>query len=161
MNYVGFSTTNGLVSRLVRWFTKANVSHAFLIVELYGKGWYVGAEATGIVMMPIEKFQKNNMIKAVCKVPEMTDEDLSVVMESLGESYDYAGLLGGIFPQIGRWFKQKWKNPWANKKAMICSEFVTLALQEAEVKGAEDLDPTAVTPQDLKEFLLKHNLSKE
>jgi hypothetical protein len=161
MTYVGFSTTNKLISRIIRWITKAKVSHTFLIVELYGKPWVVGAEFQGLSMMSVEKFQKGNMIKAVCRVPEITDEHLAVVMENLGEAYDFGGLIGGIFPQIGRWFKQKWKNPWADKKAMICSEFVALALQEAKVKGSEELDPTAVTPQELKDFLLKHNLSKE
>jgi hypothetical protein len=161
MNYVGFSTTNGLLSRLLRWITRAEVSHSFLVVELYGKAWYVGAEAQGVVMMPMEKYVKKNTIKALCEVPELNDEDLAVVMGHLGEAYDYGGLLGGIFPQIGRWFKQKWKNPWANPKALICSEFVTLALQEAGLSGAEKLDPPSVTPQDLLGFLTEHYLNQE
>lgn len=161
MNYVGFSTTNKIISRLIRWITKAQVSHTFLIVELYGKPWVVGAEFQGLMMMSVEKFQKDNMIKAVCRVPELTDEHLAVVMQDLGEAYDFGGLVGGIIPQIGRWFKQKWKNPWANSKAMICSEFVCLALQEAGLEGAETLDPTAVTPQELKDFLTEHNLNRE
>ena len=161
MNYVGFSTTNKLISRLIRWITRAEVSHTFLIVELYGQPWVAGAEFNGLVLMPVHKFQRNNTIKAVCKVPELTDKHLEKVMDSIGEAYDYGGLIGGIFPQIGRWLKQKWKNPWANPKAMICSEFVTMALQECKLKGAEGLDPVAVTPQELKDFLTEHNLNRE
>jgi hypothetical protein len=84
-------------------------------------------------------------------------------MTSLGENYDFGGLIGGIFPQIGKWFKQKWKNPWANPKALICSEFITLTLQQSGFKGTEELDPTSITPEELKDFLVKQeqlNLNK-
>lgn len=158
MNYVGFSTTDKLISRLIRWVTKAQVSHTFLIVELYGKLWVVGAEFNGMTMMSVEKFQKNNMIKAVCEVPELTDVHVGKAMESLGVAYDFGGLLGGIFPQIGRWFKRKWKNPWNDQKALFCSEFLVLALQEAGLKGSEDLDPGAATPQDLLDFLITREI---
>lgn len=157
MNYIGFSTTNRLVSRLIRWITKAQVSHTFLIVELYGQSWAVGAEFNGLVMIPMKKFQAKNIIKAVCRVPELTDEKLSVLMGSLGEAYDFGGLFGGIFPQIGRWFKRKWKNPWNNRKALFCSEFVVQALQLAGLPGAETLCPTTTTPQEIKDFLLRHH----
>ena len=32
MVYVGFSTTNKRISRLIRWITKAQVGHTFRIV---------------------------------------------------------------------------------------------------------------------------------
>jgi hypothetical protein len=161
MTYVGFSTTNGFFSRLLRWITKAKVSHAFLVTELHGTDWYIGAEAQGVVMMPMSRYQKRSIIKALDPLPELTDEGLVKVMQYLGEGYDYPGLLGGIFPVIGRWFKQKWKNPWDSSKTVICSELVTLALQEAGIKGADKLDPTAVTPQDLWDFLVEYRLNQE
>jgi hypothetical protein len=160
MTYVGFSTTNKLVSRIIRWVTRAKVSHTFLLVEMFERDWVIGAEFQGLIMLPLEKFQKNNTIKAIYGVPELTDSHLAVVMENLGDSYDFGGLIGGIFPQIGKWFKQKWNNPFAKKKALICSEFVTLALQECKLDGAENLDPTAISPQELEDFLIKHNFTK-
>jgi hypothetical protein len=150
MNYVGFSRTETLLSRLLRWITNAEVSHAFLVIEQYGKLWYLGAEAQGIVMLPMSRYEKKNTV-FIYPVIGLTDTHISTIMESyLGEAYDYGGLFGAIFPQVGRWFKRKWKNPFANPKATICSEFVTLALQEADIQGAWKLDPPATTPQDLK-----------
>jgi len=160
MTYVGFSTTDKLVSRIIRWITKAQVSHTFLIVELYGQLWAVGAEFNGMVMTPLRKLKTKTTIKYICRLSELTDDKLAKLMDRLGESYDFGGLLGGIFPQIGRWFKQKWKNPWNNKKALFCSEFVTLALQEAGLEGAEKLDPGTATPQELKDFLTEYNLNR-
>lgn len=161
MVYIGFSKNKSLLSRLLCFFTKAECSHCFFVFDLYGQGWVLQADWDGIVIDSLAKFQKRDDVVALAAVPELDDQDLAAAMQYLGDGYDYMGLLGGIFPLIGRWFKKKWNNPWSNSKALFCSEFVVAVLQNARFPGAEDLVPDQTTPQMLKDFLTEHYLNQE
>lgn len=161
MIHVGFSTTNQLISRIIRWFTKATVSHCFFVFDLFGKGWVLQSDFFGVVILPLEKFQKSNTIIALAPIPELGEDDLARAMQELGGAYDFGGLLGGIFPIIGSWFKRKWKNPWENPSALFCSEFIVVSLQEASFPGADQLVASETTPEDLKDFLTAHYASQE
>ena len=153
---IGFSTTNKIISRIIRWFTKAKCSHTFFVFALFDRPWVLGAEFGGIELISLERFQKNNSIVALADVPELGEEAVKDAMASLGEAYDFGGLLGGIFPIIGRWLKLKWTNPWENPKAMYCSEFVIRTLKAHKFPDIEALDATTATPQDLHDFLVAH-----
>lgn len=155
MIYIGFSTTNSLLSKIIRRFTKAEVSHTFFVFELYGRSWMLGSDWGGVVIEPMRKFVAKNTIKMLAPVPELHDEHMAMAMESLGDKYDYTGLLGGIFPMIGRLFRQKWNNPWNNSQALFCSELVAQVLRAADFPGSETLVPSETTPQDLKDLLGK------
>jgi hypothetical protein len=159
--YVGFSTTNQLISRIIRWFTKATTSHCFFVFDLFGKAWILQSDFFGVVVLPAEKFLKSNTLVAMAPIPELGEQDLARAMEHLGGAYDFGGLLGGIWPVIGRWFKKKWSNPWENPKALFCSEFVVTSLQMSGFPGADKLVASETTPEDLKHFLTEHYLNQE
>ena len=159
MVHIGFSTTNQLISRIIRFFTGSKVSHCFMLFELFEQAWVLEAGFFGISLKPLKKFQKSDTVVALVPVP-LAEEDVARAMQALGEKYDFGGLLGSIFPLIGKWFKQKWKNPWNNSKALFCSEFCLKSLQEAGFPGADQLDPASTTPQDLLDFLTAHYLNQ-
>lgn len=160
MVYVGFSTTNAILSRFIRWVTKSEVSHTFLVFDLYGRAWVLEAGFFGVTMLPVDKFQKDNIIKTMAAIPEIGDEHIAKAMDDLGDRYDFGGLLGSAVVIVGRWFKRKWKNPWQDSKAMFCSEFVVTILQEAHFPDAELLEPSETTPQDLQDFLTRYYLNQ-
>ena len=161
MVYVGFSTTDSIVSKIIRWFTKSEVSHAFFVIDLLGRAWVLESGFHGVTLSPAEKFTAKNTIKYLAQVHELDEPDVATVMNDLGENYDFGGLFGSAFVVIGRWFKQKWRNPWADPKAMFCSEFVVKSLQECGFPGADQLVPQDTTPQDLKDFLMAHYMNQE
>lgn len=155
MILVGFSTTNGFFSGLVRRFTKSKASHAFLAYEAMGIWWVLEADWNGIKTWPLSKFQKVNKIVALLAIKEIKPENLHKTIDLIGDSYDYGTLFGSIFPLIGKWFKKKWHNPFNSPKAMICSEVVVAALQECKFPGADSLISNDCTPEDVLEFLSK------
>ncbi len=68
--------------------------------------------------------------------------------------YDYLGLVGEAWVQLGRLLGQRWHNPSAGPHHMFCSEAATYLLQMCA--GASDLktkvatlDPRATSPADL------------
>lgn len=157
---IAFSTQpRNLLSRLVRWFTKSKTSHAFIIFEAMGRAWILESGVKGVVVLPLDKFR--DQMVAVVPVPDLTDEELSKVMdEYLGRDYDFTGLFGMTFNYIGRWLKAKWRNPWNNSRAMFCSELCVKALQESGFPGADQLVAADTSPQDLLDFLTEHYVRK-
>ena len=157
---IAFSTQpKNLLSRLVRWFTKSKASHAFIIFEALGRAWILESGIKGIVVLPLDKFR--DQMVTVVRIPEMTDDHLSKVMDdNLGLDYDFTGLFGMGLTIIGLWFKTKCRNPLNNPRSMFCSEFVVLALQECSFPGADQLDAANTSPQDLLDFLTEHYVRK-
>lgn len=156
MIYIGFSTNpKNPLSRIIRWFTKSQVSHCFIIFRMFGKDWILESGAKGVVVLPMSKL--GGVMKAAVAIPELAPDDLGKVMENdLGDNYDYGGLFGMAVHIIGRWFKTKWRNPWNDSRAMFCSEFVVQALQQCKFQGADQLEAANTTPQDLLDFLTEH-----
>jgi hypothetical protein len=154
---VGFSThTNNIMSRVIRWFTHSKVSHVWLLVEdtFFGVDMVMEATETGFRLIPYANFvAEGNTIVAVLEPAYPLDTGVQTAVHWLGERYDFAGLFGSAFVMLGRWLKRKWRNPLDAPKSMFCSEAVTRVLQASAYPGAEALDSSATTPQDLLVFL--------
>lgn len=150
---VGFSTTNMVVSRIIRWATKAKCSHTFIIFDWLGEKWILEAGFTGVAPMRYDKFKKSNTIVAEVDLPGLVIDDIKSALDEMGDNYDFGGLFGGFWPLIGTWFKMKWNNPWNNTKAMFCSELVATWLKQLKWKGCAWLTPADVTPQQLLNIL--------
>src|SRR4029077_256980 len=134
MIQIGFSTgKSSPISAAIRFFTKSKTSHAFLIYddETLGDQYILEADIGGFQPMRYSLFKKkNNVVAEVDPIVPM-GAALKAADKWVGEAYDYEGLLGNILPMVGRWFKQKWKTPFHNPKAMFCSEAVVKVLQLA------------------------------
>jgi len=59
---IGFSTTNGLMSRTIRWFTKARISHVYLKIydQTFGTELVVHSDWDGVQFNLFEKFSIDN-----------------------------------------------------------------------------------------------------
>jgi len=151
--WIGFSTTNNLISRVIRWFTRSTTSHAWIAFASQDMGMDVVLEAHFTFRaVPYVWFKKRNRIVAEYEIP-VGQAAVAKCASFLGENYDYTGIVGGIIVSVGRWFKHKWHNPWGNPKAQTCSEAVVRALQAAAYPGAEKLNAEDTSPQTLMEFL--------
>ena len=154
---IGFSTskTNWL-SRLIRWFTRGTVSHAFIVY--YDQEWkrdmVMEAEGGAGGSIRIVRFNPDNP-EIVRLIDPKHDIEVGMIkmVDRLGEVYDYGGLIGMAWVEIGRWLKKKWINPWHSSKSMFCSELVAQILIDAGYPGADKLDPPCTDPQMLLDFL--------
>jgi hypothetical protein len=154
---VGFSTTKAWLSRLIRWFTDASVSHAWILYfDLdFGREMVLEATLEGVRIIPYEVFQQHNTIIKVCIPSHSLKQGFAKVGETLGAAYDFGGLFGMLWVLFGRWCKKKLKNPWNRTQAMFCSEFVAQVLRWSYYPGTEYWTPAEMSPQDLYAFFLR------
>jgi hypothetical protein len=152
---VGFTSSSGVLPRLIKWATKSKVNHTFLYISdsFLGIDMVLQATIGGFNLLTYSKYAKSNHVVKIVDLAHPVDVGLKEASLWLGERYDYGGLFGSAFVLLGRWFKRKWSNPWDNSDAMFCSEAIVRVLQASNYPGSQGLDPSAVTPQDLLVFL--------
>jgi hypothetical protein len=156
---VGFSTSKtSWVSAIIRWFTGGKSSHVFLVywdVD-FERDMVMEATQGGFKITPFS--HHGGLVKVVTpKFP--VEVGLRKAVDWLGEEYDYAGLLGMAWVELGRWLRRKWRNPWRSAKAMFCSEAVARVMQESSYPGTENWDPQSIDPEMLLAFFLKEEAS--
>ena len=158
---IGFSTGTRMLSRIIRWFSRSSVSHAWLLywdVD-FNRDMVLESTLEGVRIIPFDVFQKHNKIIKVFTPSFSLKVGWAKVGEHLGECYDFTGLLGMIFVILGRWFKRRWRNPWNSTKGLFCSEFVASVLQWSQAPNTEYWDPSIMTPEDLYEYMLARRIT--
>jgi hypothetical protein len=156
---IGFSTqTNNIGSRVIRWFTKSRVSHAFLVYkdQEWGEDFVMEATDGGVKISALAKFSKHNDIIAIIEPKQSLEVGVKeAAINWLGNHFDYEGILGMMIVYIGHWFRLTWRNPFVSTTSAFCSEFVARVLQWSNYPGSEKLIPEDTAPEDLLEFLEK------
>lgn len=153
---IGFSTTDALLSRLVRWLTRSEVSHAFLVyfdVD-FDRDMVMEAAGAGFRIVPLDKFARHNRIVEIVTPRHPIDEGLKAAVDWLGEGYDAPGLVGMGFLLAFRALRRRTRrvrNLIASRRALFCSEAVARACRACRYPGF-DRDPETTTPQDLYAF---------
>jgi len=155
---VGFSTTNALLSRLIRRLTRSRASHAFLVYRDvdFERDMVMEAVGNGFRIVPYDGFRRHNTVVAEFTPAHPVDRGLRRAVDWLGAAYDARGLLGMALVLVVRWLRLRsrsvrLRNPLAASRALFCSEAVARACLWSGYP-AFDLDPESTTPQDLLEF---------
>jgi hypothetical protein len=145
---VCFSTSNGLVSRVIRWFSRAEVSHALITFydETLDKVFVMEAGGRGFLLTPWAKWRQNHTLTcrySLCISTRHQEESIRKLAEFLGSQYDYISLLGFVFR---RWVRRM-RNPLDSPKRLVCSEAVAMFLRDAGLEPFNE--PATWTPGDL------------
>lgn len=153
---IGFSTTEALLSRLIRRFTRSRVSHAWLVYRDvdFDREMVMEAVGAGFRIVPLDKFAKHNRIVEIVTPRHPIDEGLKAAVDWLGEGYDAPGLVGLTILLALRALRRRAfriRNLLANRRALFCSEAVARACLACNYPGF-DRDPETTTPQDLYAF---------
>lgn len=153
---IGFSTKRyNPMSAIIRLFTKSKASHSWMSFEdeYFGR---VVLESTwgGFRLVSYDEFKRSNTIVGEFDTNWDLKPGLKAARDWLGTPYDTLGLFGNILVVVGRWFKQKWKNPLRNAQRQFCSEAIARILQASNFPGTADIDPESTFPQDLYDLML-------
>ena len=143
------------MSRIIRHFTKSEVSHAWLLLDdpLFECQMVMEASEFGLILTPFDKFRSKNDVITVIEPKAQLDTGIKAAGAWLGEAYDFGGLIGTAFVLFGRFLKRRWKNPFDSSTAMFCSEFVVKVMQASNYPGIEVFDAASTTPQDVIDFM--------
>ena len=149
---VGFSTSEWWVSRVIRWFTKAKVSHAFLYSPFAELGDVAEAAWCGYRISTLTKLTSGTTRVVTMKTP-VVPLKMEIAKQWLDTPYAYAALFGEAWVCIGRLFRKMWKNPFPDPHHMFCSEAIVLLMQQSGYPGADKLDAVSTSPDDLLRFM--------
>ena len=159
---IGFSTSRAWYSRIIRYLTGAKVSHTFLLLRgaLLGEDMVLEASMLGFTLRTFSAFKTaGNQIVSLRTPKVPLDGATLYALQWLDKFYDYTGLLGMGWVELGKHFKRQWSNPLHTPNALFCSESVAKILQLASYPGAEYLSPESTSPADLLEFLSNATVS--
>ena len=147
---IGFSTTDKLISKIIRWITGSKISHAWIgyYDETLGQRMVLQAEAWGYETRPWTRWIKQNKWVAEFIVPGRDKAKLALqnIATFLGVKYDYgAAFLLGFRRWFGRWIKLPYRNPGK----LMCTEAVVKFLKIGGYPVADDLDLELTEPDVL------------
>lgn len=155
---IGFSTSGLWISRLIRWASKAKVSHTFVIIEDgdFGYPMVVQEAWQGFTLQTLDNFKAaGNVVLNVIDPKVPLNIGLVAVAPLLGTQYGYLQLIGAGFVRLFQVFKKKIHNPFRNTRSLFCSELNTILLQKSGYPDAGGLDASNTSPEDLLEFMQK------
>jgi hypothetical protein len=145
--YVAFSGGTGWLQRLIKWFSRSDVNHAFLVLwDADFGGWVqLGADTGGWIQSPAEDRLKLPVCRLYAPPPGV---DLRVGLKGLrtvlGAGYDVGGLVGMSWVMLMRRFGRKVKNPLQRSSKWFCSEIVDVVCARSGWELA--LDEHAIDP---------------
>jgi len=152
---IGFSTTDRILSRFIRWVSGSRVSHAWIVLPdpNFGCDMVLEAHETGFRLVPWDEWIDGEVIIKILPAPCDLSAGLKDIARFIGRPYDVGGLFGMAIVLIGRRFKKKWKNPLRSTWSVFCSEAVVRILQASDFEPARDLDPETIGPEGLLNLL--------
>lgn len=149
---IGFSTTNHLLSRIIRKITGSKVSHVWWVFfdEALGCDMVMEAHFT-YRLVPLSQFERTNKIIAIVTPRYSIDAAMRATTKWLGTAYDVTGLIGAGIVAVARRLRHCVKNPFRSARNVYCSESVMRGLLVAGYPSLSG-DPETVEPDDLLEF---------
>ena len=146
---VGFSTTNKLMSRLIRWITRGKVSHTWLAFDdpALGTRLVLEAEWYGYFPKSWEVWKKKNILVSEFRLigPDAA-KALQDIGPKIGTKYDWvSAALVGAWKWFGTWLRKRLRSP----KRLMCSEAVISVLKKAGYSSVEHFNVEVTSPQRL------------
>jgi hypothetical protein len=144
-----FTSSEALISRLIRKITKSEVSHVALRLSLEEVIVFLHADVGGVQVSPEDQFYRGRTLRYAFAFKEPVSPKQAV--EYIGDRYDYSGLVWNLFRIAGKWLGYSWKRPLQSPHSVVCSEFIARLALPSFV----GLDPESTSPQDLLEICKK------
>jgi hypothetical protein len=147
MATVAFYSGNNFFDNLIKWFTKSPISHAAIgLTGQDGKQYLLQAEGQGVILIPRE-WQSGLVAEFQILTP--VDNEMALAEKKVGEPYANLTILGIVIVGLAKYLGIGIHNPFYEKSAVICSEFVVESDVQHLIPEFNGLDPADITPADL------------
>lgn len=161
MIWIGFGTNEKWTSKLIRWATGGQYSHAWIEYQCPVMGaWMVlhSWGTAGVVIMPRERVDALYPVQTGYECKADLTKGIEWARPMIGTTkYDFGVIWNGLVLFLYRATKWEWLNNIVHRNASkySCSELIAGILKHAgTVAGAESLD-IELTPPDGNRGLLK------
>lgn len=151
-----FSTTDSLVSRMIRWLTRSTVSHCYITFQdpTLARVLIMEVDWDGFVLKPWCT-QSLNGRTLVARFSLVIDEHKQLeaihrLALKLGARYGFFRLL----PLIVRRFISSFRRTIGGEHRLICSESVVMFINECGIDSLAS--PSSWTPEDVYSYVRNH-----
>src|SRR4030042_2869142 len=124
---LGFSRTNTLASKIIRLFTKSQVSHVYVRVfdKFFKVSLILHSDWGGVQFDLAEKFDmENQAIEEFIINDARLDAAIAKNLWHLGNGYAYIRLINWAWAIIlKRWIVRKIKDPIMDPSKLVCTDF--------------------------------------
>ena len=133
--FMGFSTQKGFVSWFIRWATKCQASHSFLLYRSthFREHMVLEVQGRGFVQVPWLTWQKSNELLALYQV-NRSEERIAAAFQKLGKrlgaAYDSFSLIGFVLIYVVPLWD---KNRLNDEDKLVCSEMVAHFIKDADI----------------------------
>lgn len=152
---IGFSTTNSPVSKVIKFFTRSKVSHAYIVFDVAGEQLIIHSTQKGVNCDYYPTFAKNHTIVAEYEItadPEKEKLALAESIKLLDQPYDFLSIVGFVWVLTLRAIGIKARAPFKNRSAYYCSELGLMILRKLDM-DCPGMERELTSPEDLLECL--------
>lgn len=152
---IGFSTTDAWFSKIIRFCTKAKVSHTYIRFydETIGANMVVHVEKTMLMVLG-EEFDKLNTPKVeyIIDGGDALQESMRENLRNLEKKFNWFDWVGWL-PFLSGWMKRKVRSPKRTFNRMICVDYILRVLSDAKIAY---LPEGLMTPELLRQWCDHH-----
>jgi hypothetical protein len=147
MATIAFFSGTTFFSDAVKLFTNSPISHAAIgFTGNDGYQYWLQAVGSGVQIIP--RAWETDLYAEFQVLPNITNE-VAIAEKKVGEPYSKLTILGFVIMIIAKWFGIGINNPFYEKSAVVCSQFVVEADTQHLISEFDGLDPANIYPAAL------------
>jgi uncharacterized protein YycO len=153
---------NRFFSKIIKYFTQSDYSHAGIIVGVYGADLIV-VESRLISGVKKSLYNINSKKITIFTHIDMVEEKrqklLGLSISMVGKGYDWKGVLYRAWLTIT--FRRRNPNKWNDKAAFYCSELVSFVYEKVGLVFDMNILPENITPENIASSKFTMNVNLE
>jgi hypothetical protein len=146
MATIGLFSHNNFLGKIIMWFTKSPITHAAIGFTKDNKQYWLHAVGSGVQI--VDRGWLGGLYAEFQVIPNIENE-VAIAEKKVGEPYSRLTLLGFAIMIIAKWFGIGINNPFYQKSAVVCSEFVVEADSQHLIPEFDGLEPANISPAAL------------
>jgi hypothetical protein len=143
---IGFFSNDTFMPKLIKFITHSPVNHVAVGFMQDGKPMWLESSSSGVKI--VDRGYLSGLYAEFEIIPDVYNEVI-LAEKKVGEPYADLTMLGYLFVYLGRLLHIKINNPFYEKSAAVCSEFIIEMDSEFIIHEFQSLDPADVSPDDL------------
>lgn len=143
---IGLFSHDNLFAQLIKFFTGSQITHSAIGFEDNGKWYWLHAVGSGVQIC--DRNYQSGLVAEFRVLPDISNE-LELAKKKVGEPYADLTIVGFVIVMLAKRFGLGINNPFYQKSAVVCSEFVVECDTQHLIPEFNGLDPANITPGDL------------
>ena len=143
---IGLFSHDNIFGQLIKFFTGSPFTHAAIGFEENSKQYWLHAVGSGVQIC--DRGYQSGLVAEFQVLPPV-DNEVELAKKKVGEPYSKLTILGFLIMILAKKFGIGIDNPFYEKSAVVCSEFVVESDTQHLIPEFNGLDPADIAPADL------------